>query len=137
MYLLRRIFPGSELDALAELAGRFRNIDFFDGSHDPGRRPSPDPFLNPSDFGVSEYLELPPLGAVLRESDPRVFEFRESEPREAEPLNSELLESELREVVPLESELREDRLTAASRLEAELREAVPLAGRRTGESDFV
>ncbi|MGA9238454.1 hypothetical protein [Robiginitalea sp.] len=44
MYLLSRIFPGSELDALAAPEGRFRNVGFFEGSHDPGRRSSPDRF---------------------------------------------------------------------------------------------
>ena len=141
MYLLSVLFPGSELDALAVLGGRFRNVGFFEGSHDSDRLSSPDRFLNPADFEESENREPAPLGADFLESDPRVLELLESDPlevelREAGPLNSELLESEPREVASLESEPREDRLAAASRLDAELREDVPLAGRRAGVSDF-
>jgi hypothetical protein len=111
MYLLSLIFPGSEFDALAVLGGRFRNVGFFEGSHDPDRLSSPDRFLNPADF-------------------------EESENREPAPLGADFLESEPREVASLESEPREDRLAAASRLDAEPREDVPLAGRRAGASDF-
>ena len=106
MYLLSRIFPGSEPDALAALEGRFRNVGFFEGSHDPVRLSSPDRFLNPAGFEASENREPAPLGADFLESDPRVFELLESELleselREDERLNSELLESEPREEEPL------------------------------------
>ncbi len=129
MYLLSRIFPGSELDALAGPAGRLRNAGFFAGSHDPERLSSPERFLKPSDFEASENLEPAPLGADLLESEPREVELLESEPLEPDPLKPELLESELRvsellEGERLKSELRESeprevRRTAASRLEAE------------------
>ena len=76
MYRLSRIFPGSEPDALAAPEGRFRNVGFFEGSHDPERLSSPDRFLNPGDFEESEFREPAPLGA----------DFLESEPREGEPL---------------------------------------------------
>lgn len=159
MYLLSRIFPGSEPDALAALEGRFRNVGFFEGSHDPVRLSSPDRFLNPADLEESENREPAPLGAERLESDPREVELPESEPREVEllepeplnseflepePLNSELLESEPREVellepeprevALLESESRDDRLTAASRLDAEapLDRSVVLPDARAG-----
>lgn len=134
MYLLSRIFPGSELDALAAPEGRFRKVGFFEGSHDPVRLSSPGRFLNPAGFEESENREPAPLGAELLESDPREVELLESEPldvefREPDPLNSGFRESEPREVEllepdplnsePLESELRDDRRRAASRLEAE------------------
>jgi hypothetical protein len=147
MYLLSRIFPGSEPDALEALEGRFRKVGFFEGSHEPVRLSSPDRFLYPADFEESENREPAPLGAERLESDPREFELPEAEPRgaallEPEPLNSELPEAVPREVVLLESDPREDRLTAASRLDAEapLDRSVVLpdarAGCRTEGSDF-
>ena len=154
-YLLSRIFPGSELEALAAPAGRLRKVGFLAGSHDPERLSSPPRFLKPPDFEASENREPVPLGAGLFESEPREGERlksellesesreeepRESELREPEPLYSELLESELREAEPreeepLESESREERRTAASRLEADapLDRSVPLPDDRVAD----
>ncbi len=144
MYLLSRIFPGSELDPLAGPEGRLRKVGLFAGSHEPGRLSSPDLFLKPSGLEESENLGPDPLGVELLESELLESELLESEPLEADLLGPELLKSELLESEPLESELLESEpleadllgpeLLKSELLESELLESEPLEVRRTAAS---